>query len=330
MDYFDKRSQNLLFDVNLPLSSGATSTGSAEAVITQNIGVISNTGLEVGFDVDVINTKDWRWNVGANATWMKNKILRLPEENRENGLVSGTKKRVEGRGIYDFWTYQFVGVDQMTGNSLYEVDAEKYNVNGSNPNADAVPEEDLVSINGEYYTLNTTYGRKDWSGSAIPNVFGSFTTSLTWNNFTLRGLVTYSLGGKVYEHSYKSLMSMSGSPSSLHADLLNAWKEAPEGMTLTSADRINPNGIPIVDFSRSSNNNKTGNRNIKNITLNYSLPKDIIKKLNVNNMDINFGVENLMNFTKLKGMNPQFSYSGSSDNEFVPYRIYSVGINIGI
>lgn len=338
LEYFDKRSQNLLFDVNLPLSSGATSTGSAEATITKNIGVISNKGIEFGFDVDVINTKEWRWNIGANATWMKNKILRLPEENRENGLVSGTKKRIEGRGIYDFWTYQFVGVDQMTGNSLYEVDVEKYNVNGSNPDADIVPEEDLVNINGDYYTLNTTYGRKDWSGSAIPDVYGSFTTSLSWNNFTLSGLVTYSLGGKVYEHSYKSLMSMSGSPSSLHADILKAWSGVPEGMTENSADRIDPNGIPIVDFSRSSNNNKTGNRwlmdgsylNIKNITLNYSLPKDLMKKLNIKNMDINFGVENLMNFTSLKGMNPQFSYSGSSDNEFVPYRIYSVGLNIGI
>src|SRR5699024_2944060 len=260
IEYFDKRSQNLLFDLNQPLSSGATPTGSPVSTITKNIGTISNNGLELTLDVDIIRNDDWLWNVGANATFMKNKIVRLPEENRENGLISGNFKRAEGRSIYDFYMYQFVGVDQMTGEALYEIDSENFNVGGSNPNAEAMPEEYLREINGIYYTTNTTYGKRDWSGRAIPDVYGSFTTALSWKNFTLSGLFTYSVGGKVYDSSYNSLMSMSGTPSALHSDILNSWSGVPEGMSENSIDRIDPNGTPEVNFTTSTYNNATSNR----------------------------------------------------------------------
>src|SRR5699024_9855706 len=167
VEYFDKRSKNLLFDVRLPVSSGATSTSSAKTTLTKNLGTISNTGIELGFDVDIIRNQDWWWNVGANATWYKNKIVRLPEENRENGIISGNKKRVEGGSIYDFFTYQYVGVDQMTGNALYAPDTEDYNVTGSNPDAESVPDENVVVIGDEYYVNKTTYAKKDWAGTSI-------------------------------------------------------------------------------------------------------------------------------------------------------------------
>lgn len=338
IEYFDKRSKNLLFDINQPLSSGATSTGSAVATITQNIGTISNNGLELTLDVDLIKGQDWKWTVGANATFMKNKIVTLPEENKENGILSGNLLRKEGRSIYDFYMYQFVGVDQMTGESLYKVDTEAFNVNGSNPEADVVPTTALREINGEYYTNNTTYGLRDWSGSVIPDVFGSITSDLRWKNFSLSGVFTYSLGGKVYDYSYASLMSISGTPSALHADILNSWNGVPEGMTDTSSDRINPNGTPAINFSNSNNNNASSNRFlqngsyfvVKNITLRYEMPSDLIEKLSVNSLNITAGVENLATFTKLRGMNPQQSFAGSSQNAFVTPRVFTVGLNIGM
>lgn len=338
IEYFDKRSQNLQFDLNLPLSSGATSTGSAVSTITKNIGAISNSGLELTMDVDIIRNQDWNWNVAANATFMKNRIKKLPEENRENGIISGNFKRVEGRSIYDFYMVQFAGVDQMTGEALYEADAETFNVNGSNPDAEDLPDEFLREINGKYYTTNTTYGRRDWSGSAIPDVFGSFSTALSWKNFTLSGLFTYSVGGKVYDYSYNSLMSMSGTPGALHKDILNSWNGVPEGMTETSIDRIDANGIPVVNYSTSSYNNATSNRFlqngsylvIKNITLSYDLPNHLLENMKLSSMNFSLGVENLATFTKLKGMDPQQSFAGSSQNAFVAARVFTLGVNVGL
>ena len=50
VEYFDKRNKDLLFDVYLPLSAGATSSSSAESTITKNLGVISNRGIEINTD----------------------------------------------------------------------------------------------------------------------------------------------------------------------------------------------------------------------------------------------------------------------------------------
>src|SRR5699024_3138879 len=74
VEYYDKRSKNLLFDVEMPLSSGASSLGSASNVITKNLGSISNYGWELSLDFDVIRQEDWNWNIATNLTLEKNKI----------------------------------------------------------------------------------------------------------------------------------------------------------------------------------------------------------------------------------------------------------------
>ncbi|OQP56916.1 SusC/RagA family TonB-linked outer membrane protein [Niastella vici] len=331
VEYFDKQSHNLIFDVNLPLSSGATSTTSAVSVITKNIGSVSNRGWEFTFDVDLVRTHDFRFNLGANATFMKNRVMKLPDENKENGIINGTKKIMEGHGVYDFWLAQYVGVDQMTGNALYLPDTVTYSA------ANPIPAQYLVTINGQTYTTYTTYAKRDWSGSAIPDVFGSVSPVFTYKNLTLAGLFTYAIGGKTYDNSYVSLMSMSGTPSALHKNLLKAWDGAPKDMTATSADRIAA-GVPVVDFFRSDKNNATSTQFlqngsyfvVKNVNLSYKLSKELLSAIPLRTLSIGVSVENLYTRTKLRGMNPQQSYTGISDNAFVTPRILSFMLNVGL
>ena len=332
VEYFDKQSHNLIFDVNQPLSAGATSSSSAVSVITKNIGSVSNRGWEFTFDVDLVRTHDFRFNLGANATFMKNKVMKLPDENKENGIINGSKKIMEGHSVYDFWLPQFVGVDQMTGNALYLPDTITYTA------ANPIPAQYLTTINGQTYTTYTTYAKRDWSGSAIPDVFGSFSSVLSYKNITLAGLFTYAAGGKTYDNSYLSLMSMSGTPSALHKNLLNAWDGVPKDMTATSADRIAQNGIPVVDFFRSDKNNATSTQFlqngsylvVKNVNLSYKFSKERLSAINLRALSVGVSVENLYTRTKLRGMNPQQSYTGISDNAFVTPRILSFMLNVGL
>ncbi|NLR61058.1 SusC/RagA family TonB-linked outer membrane protein [Chitinophaga polysaccharea] len=334
VEYFDKRSQNLLFDFNLPLSAGATSSSNAEAIISKNLGTVSNKGIELSLDVDVLRKRDFKWNVGVNATWLTNKIVTLPEQNREKGIVSGNYKYMEGHSIYDFWTYQYAGVDQMTGSALYLADDANFDPKDTN----GAHYKYLVNINGTNYTTYTTYAKRDWSGSAIPKVFGSFSTGITYKDFTLSGIFTYSLGGKVYDDSYLSLMTMSGSVGQMHKDVLKSWDGAPEGMTATSADRINPKGVPVMDFSKSNFSNTMSTRFlqdgsylvIKNIALAYQMPGSLLRKIDIKSARLTASIENLATFTKLQGMNPQQSFNGRSLNAFVTPRVLSFGINIGL
>jgi len=336
VEYFDKRSQDLLFDVYLPLSAGGTSTSAAEATITKNLGSVSNRGMEIIFDVNVVKNKNWRWNLGINATTLSNKIVSLPEQNRKNGIVSGTKKYMEGHSIYDFWMFQYAGVDQMTGSALYKPDLDKYYIGTPVDGKTAFPAAYLVTIGDKNYSTYTTYAMKDWSGSAIPDVYGSFSSSLSYKNFDLSMICTYSLGGKTLDYSYQSLMSVTATPHALHTDLLKAWDGVPAGMTDNSPDRIDPKAIPIINYGLSTYNDALSTRFlqdasylvIKNINLNYNFPRSITDRLDISNLSVNVSIENLATFTKLRGMNPQQSYAGTSDNAFVTARVFSMGINI--
>lgn len=336
VEYFDKRSEDLLFNVYLPLSTGSTDTGATTATVTQNLGNMSNRGVEINFDIDIINKKNWFWSAGFNATFIKNKITKLPEQNREKGIISGTKKYMEGHGIYDYWMYQFVGIDQMTGKSLYLIDEEDYY--GATPveGKTAVPAEHLVTINGKEYTTYTSYARKDWSGTAMPTVYGSFNTSVTWKNLSLSALFTYSLGGKTFDNPYNSLMSVSNNPGAIHRDVLKSWQGVPAGMTETSPDRINPDGLPAIDGYLNTYTNSTSNRWLqnssylvfKNLSLSYNLPSRICNKMDINNLSFTFSAENLATITSLRGMDPQQSFSGVTSNGFTTARIFSLGITI--
>jgi hypothetical protein len=263
----------------------------------------------------------------------------LPEENRENGVITGNFKWVEGGGRYDFWMFKFAGVDQMTGRSLYLADTERFNVNGSAPGKAEIPTAELIEINGKYYVTNpSSYGRRDWSGSVIPKMNGSFNTNFEYKNFSFSALFTYAIGGKVYDSSYAGLMSMSGTAGALHSDIMNSWSGIPDGMTSTSENRLDPNGIPAINFSQSNMNNYTSDRFltdgsylvVKNISLGYRLPKQLINRIDLSSVTVVAGIENLATMTKRKGMNPQQQWNGTSTNAWVTPRTVSFGVKVGL
>lgn len=334
VEYFDKRSKDLLFNVNLPLSTGSTDPAVGTATIWRNIGELVNRGLEVQFDVDIIRNEDWKWNFGMNATIIKNKIINLPDENKENGIISSPFKYMEGRSVYDFFLFQYAGVDMLNGQALYHANTEDYD-----PTAISgawVPFQ--TEINGEMYTRNSAYAKREYSGSAIPNVMGAFNTSISYKNWSLYGLFTYSLGGKGLDYSYVDLMSVGATPAAGHLDLLQSWNGAPEGMTEGSMDRINPNAIPQINYTNSQYNNASTTTRflvdnsyfvVRNITLGYQLPKSMISTINLSRININCSVENLAIFSARKGFSPQQSFGGTSSNQFVPARVVSFGINVG-
>jgi TonB-linked SusC/RagA family outer membrane protein len=337
IDYFNKVSDKLIMDVTLASSNGTTDTSSTGAEITKNAGKVTNHGLELSFDVDIVKNKDFKWNFGANTTLLKNEILKLYDG---EDIINGNYTLSEGKSVYEFKTYHYEGVDQMTGDALYEIDAESYYVAESGEDAadrTAIDSDYYREVNGEYYTINTTYGVKKWSGSAIPDAYGSFSNSFSYKNFNLSVLMTYGIGGKLYDSSYRSLMQVStSSAKAIHKDVSKSWSSAPDGMTETSANRIDPNGIPRVDMYYSSYFNSMSDRWLmdasylvfKNINLSYSLPQIYLSKLDLSKVTLKAGVENLATFTSKQGLNPQYSYSGSSDDTFVTARVFSFGLDV--
>lgn len=118
-------------------------------------------------------------------------------------------------------------------------------------------------------------------------------------------------------------------------------------MTETSANRIDPNGIPALDFNRSSYNNYTSDRWLtsasylifKNVTLSYSLPKQWMSVFNgaISGVNVKFSGENLFTVSARKGLNPQALFKtvdgtseniGSTQSTYVTSRVFNLGLSI--
>jgi len=352
VEYFDKRNKDQIFDVYLPLSAGATSTSSAQSVIAQNLGTMSNRGAELSLDIDVFKNKDWRVNFGTNLTYIKNKIVSLPEQNKD-GIIDGTKYIVEGRSRYDFYLYTFEGVDSKNGYSLYKFndgDAQgnsyRFELDGvqygdwsqdadGNYNATDVTSKingNLTVINGVPYSYTTTYAKKEFQGSAIPPVFGSFNLGVKYKQLSLNAIFTYQLGGKVIDYNYQSLMSASSTPYCFHSDIMNSWtaEDATEESAMWSGD------VPVLNYNISSQVNATSSRWLtsasylvfKNLNIAYQLPKSLIAPLQLEGVGISVACENLFTKTARKGMNPQQSFGGTQYNYLVTPRVFTIGLNV--
>lgn len=348
VEYYDKRNKDLLFNVNNPISGGGTSFDKSESVITKNFGSISNRGFEINTDIDIFTNRDWTVNLAANLTTLKNKVTSMPGQYKKDGLLSGSQKIMEGRSRYEWFTYHWAGVDMMDGMSLYDANLDDYHIvapdgsiiGGSYADGQLMSTplsaKDYKCIDGKYYVNTTTYAKRDFRGKALPDVYGSFTANVSWKNFSLSTMMTYSVGGKILDSGYSSLMDLSSSyVRNYHKDILNSWNGVPEGMTETSPDRINRSINPVIDMTQTYNNSTSDrfliSRNyvcLKNINFAYSLPKSILRPLTLTSARLYFSAENVVTSTKRKGLAATQRLSGYVYNQMPPARVYTFGLNV--
>ena len=304
LEYFDRGSSDLLFDVPLGLSSIITT-------ITQNIGSMSNRGVEAQLNVDVVKKRDFVWDVQLNITSLKNIITKLPNS---LPITQGTKRLEEGRDIFAFYLRKWYGVDPADGAGLFR----------------ALPGTPLgatvrVTPKGDTVTTNPNLAALGYSGSSIPKFFGSFTNTFTYKNFSLSFLVNYQVGGKFYDGNYAGLMGTAYGRT-LHVDNLGAWKKPGDIAT-----------IPRLDINQTANFNSQSDRwlidasylNIRNVTFTYKLPSAQAEKLGLTQARFFVGGENLQIFSKRKGLNPAESFNGTNSAVYTPNRLINMGVNVG-
>jgi TonB-linked SusC/RagA family outer membrane protein len=300
-ELFNRVSNNLLFDVPLPLSSGVASQ-------TRNVGSMFNRGIELNLNVDVFRTKDFTWNVNLNLTKIKNEITKLPQEE----IISGTKKLKVGYSIYDYWLREWQGVDPADGAALYRADVGT--LSGSR----------IVKA-GDTLTTNQNNGKFRYNGSAIPDYYGSVTNTFTFKGVELNILTTFQKGGKVYDVTYAGLMDPGNYGAAVHSDVLKAWKQ-PGDIT----------NIPRMDAGQRGISNAASDRwltdasfiNIRSLSLSYGFPSSVVSRLNVSSIRFGVTAENLSISTKRKGMNVEESFTGVTSQAFIPQRVISAGLNI--
>lgn len=301
LEYFNKSSYDLLYNVPLPVSSGIDFK-------SMNIGTAYNRGIELQLSGTWLQKKNLSWNTTLNWTTFTNRITSQPQAE----IIDDVRKRMVGRSIYDYWLRQWYGVDPADGAGLYV--ADKF-VAGSS----------RITAKGDTVTTDYSNARLAWAGTAIPKFYGSISNTVTYKNFKLSFLISGQLGGKTYDAPYAALMNSGNYGQALHTDMMRRWQK-PGDVT----------DVPRMDFAQLNNYGAQSTRflvsssylSFRSVSLTYTLSAAATSALHLQNATVYLTGENLGWITARKGMNPQQAYSGVAFNAYAPARIFTIGINL--
>ena len=308
LEYYSRVSKDLLFDLPLPISSG-----SPDGTITKNIAEMRNRGFEITLSGDVYSSGGFKWNVSINAATFSNEITSLPVDE----FVSGTKKWKEGHSVFDYWLREWYGVNPENGATLYRL------------NTDANTYSDItdVIVGQDTLTQNASRAAFHYNKSAIPDLSGGITNTFTYKNLTLTVLTTYQIGGYVYDAGYATLTGGFDYGAAIHKDVLNRWREPGD-----------ISSVPRIDIANTQNSGAASDRwltsathlNLRQVTLSYSLPQSLLGKAGIQRSTFYLSGENLKLFSKRQGMNVNQQFNGVTSNVYIPSRVFTAGLTIGL
>ena len=305
-EFYKKISSDLLYNVPIPASEG-------QIEAPNNVGDLYNQGFEVGLNGRIIETDSFSWDLGLQASTFKNEITDLPDP-----FVDGSKRWEIGRSRYDFYIYDYAGVDPANGDALYymyeEVDEQV-----------GVP---VLNENGTHKTTNDyeDAGKGYVGASAVPDVIGSITNNFSYKNIDLNFLFTYQIGGELLDYGYANMMHEGSYGASLHPDALNTWKNPGDITNVPRMENGNPNLSPNLSSRWLTDASYLA---LRNVNLSYSLSSDASKKIGVDKLRVFVSGENLAMFAKRNGLNPQYNLSGTPDGiDYNPNRVISIGVNV--
>ncbi|RKE03786.1 SusC/RagA family TonB-linked outer membrane protein [Marinifilum flexuosum] len=298
IEYFNKNTDGLLYNVPLPTTTGFPS-------VLMNIGEMQNSGFEMELSGKILSG-EFNWNADLTMTYIKNEIKSLPVDQ----VIQGTKRWIAGDSRYEYYIREWAGVDPEDGRAQWYMDQE---------NADGTVEK----VKTKSYSKATRYNM----GQSTPKFFFGLNNNLSYKGFDFSVQTVAAFGHKIYDGQYQTFMhDGSGKATNLAKDALNSW--TPEN---TNTD------IPKYRWANNTSSNSTSSRwlvdgdfvKIKNITLGYTVPERFLDKMFLNYARVFMTVDNVHSFSDYKSGDPEISLAGVSNGySFNPATTYRMGINI--
>jgi len=279
IDYFNKRTKDLLLQAPVPLSTGYF------GLVDVNAGELQNKGLEL--ELQYRNRiGNWRYSIGGNISFIKNEFKSLPDgvEYITNG--DGNKRIAVGESLGYFYGFKTDGIYQTdaevpTGEGFASAkagDVKFVDIDGDGKLTDDDRTKIGKAIPGRYYGANFDLGYKNFDFSMFLQGVGDF---------------------QIYNDALRQLESMNTGENQ-SVSVLNRWSTSNTNTDIPRAGNNNNNNrfsdrwIENGDFLR-----------IKNLQLGYRLPVERIAKGAISSARVFVGVQNLVTFTKYKGYDPE-------------------------
>lgn len=312
LEYYQKISSDLLYNVPLPMSIGLSEG-------PNNVATIVNSGLELGLTGHIFQQGDFKWDLTVNLSTLKNEINEIPEP-----FVDGSKRWEKGRSRYDYYTYIYAGVDSENGDALYFMFEDEEDEEGvlTGNRIPVLNEDGTQATSNDYQDAGKAYADK----SAVPDLIGSVVNDFDYKGFNLSFMFTYGIGGYILDYGYADMMHPGSYGASLHVDQLDGWRQPGD---ITDIPRME-SGDPNLNVGMSTRYLTDATYvALKNLSLSYTFNQPVIKDFGIDHLRVFLTGENLFMNTKRKGLNPQYSLAGTpSGNDYNPSRVVSLGVNV--
>ena len=292
VDFYHKKTTNMLMLV--PQSYAITGVGNR----WDNIGAMMNRGVEIAMDGDVIRTKDFTWNLSANVSYNKNKLLELYNGVEEYVNSTTGLKYVVGHPVHEYYMNRYAGVNPANGDALW------------------------YTADGE---LTTEYREEDkvMTGKTFDSPWaGGFGTTLMWKGLSLSAQFSW-MAKRYVMNNDRFFEESNGLYSAYNQSrrlLYDRWKKTGDitdipryGVTAQLDDRFLENS----SFLR-----------LKNLTLAYVLPQSLLNKTHFfTSARVYLQGQNLFTWTGFTGLDPEVA-SNVYRAQYPASRQFTLGIDI--
>lgn len=309
--YYQNNSKNQI----LPVSVSSTSGISTYWV---NAGEMKNIGHEVLLKGTIFKGQDFSWKSAISWGANKGKVLSLPNQLTnltfaDSGAAGVVSQVYVGDAPGTFYGYTWTYVD---GKRLI--------------NANGLPVVD--------------YSARKKVGNAFPEWVGSISNTLKYKNFGLSFMFEYKKGGDAYDAGQRNGIR---NGSLAITDFRNETATL-EGVMSNGSGGYVPNTIPTIidaNYYRNAGAYNTASEiliqdaswlKLRNISLSYSFPSELISKLKLDSASFTFSGSNFLLWTPFRGFDPEGNQYSAGSNTYgftglnVPLtQSYSIGFNVG-
>ena len=302
LDYYNKKTTDLLYNVPLPGVIGVTG-------IYRNVGAVKNNGFEASASVDIIKSGDWYWNVTANIGLNRNEVTELYGGNTEiitsnagsSYYIYMDKIIKPGEDVDTWYGTEWAGVDPETGSPLWYTTNDK----------------------GERVTT-TSYSEASKHqvvlGKMSPDFYGGFSTSVSWKDIDLSAVFGYSVGGKIFNYDRTMYDSDGAYVNYNQMNLKDDWSRWEKPGDIATH--------PKAFYGNNTNSSRGSSRyledasylRLRNLTVGYTFPFKIPQ---IERVRVYFSGENLFVLSGFSGIDPELPAEVGSD-----YKAGSVGVAI--
>jgi TonB-dependent starch-binding outer membrane protein SusC len=355
LDFYNRRTDDLLMKIPLPLYTG-TATGWSPGALDApwvNVGSINNKGID--FRISSTNVKrELLWKTDLTVSRNINEVVKL---NTDGASLPGFpySSTVVGRSIGEFYGYEVDGVF-ASAVDFYGDEANGIEPHARPVNSEGIPYEIGTEAGSIWYgdlkfkDRNgdgiITSADQTFLGSPIPKVQLGMNNSFAYKNFDLSVFFAANIGNKVFNQ----LRMMGESPETDYGYFKDLKNYARLGLIDPAGSAedpynvyvINPDtNIPGLRNDNTNGNDRPSDRFVedgsflrcKSISLGYTLSETLLQKAHISGLRVYVNVSNAFMITKYKGLDPEIGswdpLTAGYDNGYYPQpRVFTVGASL--